>query len=181
MQKIKLKDNNGISLIVLCIILIIILIILLAGTYFFIVKQEKKTVDQGTNILEKYNAGDVITKIQNLEFYVNENYQLKDKKIDQGFIIYCNGSIEQYDDINNERKIIKILKQKEINNLLELIQNIDENKLSTINTIVAIPKGQIIKVYNTEKEEITIQDFYSNNYSDATEKIKKFLKKENLL
>lgn len=143
-------------------------IITIGGVLFFTPKQD----------VSQILTDEIIIKIQNLEY---KDTTFKKKTLDNGYIVYKNGLIQKYDNIQNKQEKTKQLSSKETNEIQNLIENIDETKVNTIMTSEAVTSGREIIAYNSQNKEIIIKDFYRTNYSDSAEKIMDKLKKENLL
>lgn len=104
-----------------------------------------------------------------------------DKEKENGYLIYKNGNKYKYNLNKSEISLLnKKISDNKLNKIKQLIKQIDETKVTTINTLVAIEEGTIIYVYN-DNMKILIQDFYSNNYSEAATEIKSILKQEGIL
>lgn len=104
-----------------------------------------------------------------------------DKEKENGYLIYKNGNKYKYNLNKSEISLLnKKISEKKLNRIKQLIKQIDDTKVTTINTLVAIEEGTIIYVYN-DNMKILIQDFYSNNYSEAATEIKSILKQEGIL
>ena len=104
-----------------------------------------------------------------------------DKEKENGYLIYKNGNKYKYNLNKSEISLLnKKISEKKLNRIKKLIKQIDDTKVTTINTLVAIEEGTIIYVYN-DNMKILIQDFYSNNYSEAATEIKSILKQEGIL
>lgn len=104
-----------------------------------------------------------------------------DKEKENGYLIYKNGNKYKYNLNKSEISLLnKKISEKKLNRIKQLIKQIDDTKVTTINTLVAIEEGTIIYVYN-DNMKILIQDFYSNNYSEAAIEIKSILKQEGIL
>jgi len=151
------------------IILTIIVLAALVGIGIIIYNKSNKNLT--TEELEMAEASGEIIKIEKFK------YDTKEK----GYIIYKNGLVIKYDNIKQTKKSVKTLGQEKINEIIELADKIDETKVTTINTSLPISSGTIIIVHNSNGKEITIKDAYSDNYSEASEKIKKLLDKYNLI
>jgi len=151
------------------IILTIIVLAALVGIGIIIYNKSNKNLT--TEELEMAEASGEIIKIEKFK------YDTKEK----GYIIYKNGLVIKYDNIKQTKKSVKTLGQEKINEIIELADKIDETKVTTINTDLPISSGTIIIVHNSNGKEITIKDAYSDNYSEASEKIKKLLDKYNLI
>lgn len=104
-----------------------------------------------------------------------------DKEKENGYLIYKNGNKYKYNLNKSEISLLnKKISEKKLSRIKQLIKQIDDTKVTTINTLVAIEEGTIIYVYN-DNMKILIQDFYSNNYSEAATEIKSILKQEGIL
>ena len=99
-----------------------------------------------------------------------ESKYIGDKKEENyTYSIYSNGIVKNTED--NKDKEVKELSTEVIDDLIELIDKVDKDKYTIINTDVAITTGNVVKIYNSKNEEILIKDFYLTNYSDAAKSI----------
>lgn len=135
-------------------------------------------INENTEKAQNQETENIIIKIQNLE-YKDDKFKKLNK--DNGYIVYDNGLIQEYNNITKTQKNKKQLSDEEIKEVKKQIELVDERKVITINTVVAVTSGLKIFVYSSEGKEIILKDFYSDNYSDASEKIIKILKINNLL
>lgn len=100
---------------------------------------------------------------------------------DKGYIIFDNGLIQEYNNISKTKTNKKQLDEEKLNEIKEQIELVDETKVNTIYTSIAVTSGMNIYVYNLEGKKIMLKDFYSTNYSDAANTIMDILKDYNLL
>ena len=135
-------------------------------------------INENTEKAQNQETENIIIKIENLE-YKDDKFKKLNK--DNGYIVYDNGLIQEYNNITKTQKNKKQLSDEEIKEVKKQIELVDERKVITINTAVAVTSGLKIFVYSSEGKEIILKDFYSDNYSDASEKIIKILKINNLL
>lgn len=135
-------------------------------------------INENTEKTQNQEIENIIIKIENLE-YKDDKFKKLNK--DNGYIVYDNGLIQEYNNITKTQKNKKQLSDEEIKEVKKQIELVDERKVITINTVVAVTSGLKIFVYSSEGKEIILKDFYSDNYSDASEKIIKILKINNLL
>jgi len=161
------------------IILTIIVLAALVGIGIIIYNKSNKNLT--TEELEMAEASGEIIKIEKFKYDTKEDGYPSKKIKEKGYIIYKNGLVIKYDNIKQTKKSVKTLGQEKINEIIELADKIDETKVTTINTDLPISSGTIIIVHNSNGKEITIKDAYSDNYSEASEKIKKLLDKYNLI
>lgn len=151
------------QIIIISIVTISILILVL----IFIGSNKIVRTNKLTNQLE---SKDVLVIVKHL-----------DKEKENGYLIYKNGNKYKYNLNKSEISLLnKKISEKKLNRIKQLIKQIDDTKVTTINTLVAIEEGTIIYVYN-DNMKILIQDFYSNNYSEAATEIKSILKQEGIL
>jgi len=139
-------------------------IIIIVGAIFLI----KELIDDKDE--SNTDKGDMIIKIENIENQKNN-----------GYAIYANGVIEKQNYISGKVGKKGELSKKQLEKILKLVNEIDESKVNTIMTSVAITEGQTITVYNSNKKKIIIKDFYNTNYSDAANQIIEILEDKNLL
>lgn len=146
------------------ILIIIVAIIITIGVNFTI--KEMINNEDERNI----DNGDMIIKIENIK---NES--------NNGYVIYKSGIIEKQNYISGKVKKEDKLSKNQLTNLLKLVNEIDESKVHTINTLVAVTEGQIITIFSSNTNKIIIKDFYSSNYSDAAKQIIEILEEKKLL
>lgn len=146
------------------ILIIIVAIIITIGVNFTI--KEMINNENERNI----DNGDMIIKIENIK---NES--------NNGYVIYKSGIIEKQNYISGKVKKEDKLSKNQLTNLLKLVNEIDESKVYTINTLVAVTEGQIITIFSSNTNKIIIKDFYSSNYSDAAKQIIEILEEKKLL
>jgi len=180
-------EKNVIKVKLTSIIVIIIIGLGILGVLLFIknneIKNNKENITNNETISEEKDES-VIIGDRLLISIANEKYDYasREKIKEEGCYIYNNGVVQKYNKINNIEAYIKTLSKEEIEELIELIKEIDKAAIITKNTLNPITEGRIIVVYNLEKrEKILIQDFYSENYSEASVKIRQLLKKYELM
>ena len=157
-----MKDKKIITIVSIVTVIILILILFIYLNTNKIVRTNKLT-----NQLE---SKDVLVIVKHI-----------DKEKENGYLIYKNGNKYKYNLNKSEISLLnKKISEKKLSRIKQLIKQIDDTKVTTINTSVAIEEGTIIYVYN-DNMKILIQDFYSNNYSEAATEIKSILKQEGIL
>lgn len=157
-----MKDKKIITIVSIVTVIILILILFIYLNTNKIIRTNKLT-----NQLE---SKDVLVIVKHI-----------DKEKENGYLIYKNGNKYKYNLNKSEISLLnKKISEKKLNRIKQLIKQIDDTKVTTINTLVAIEEGTIIYVYN-DNMKILIQDFYSNNYSEAATEIKSILKQEGIL
>ena len=158
--------NKKILLILACIIVIAVAV---AGVIYY------KSYFGDKKDLTDDKSG-VLIKVQ----YLDDGTVSMEKK-DDGYIIYKSGLIEKYDNIKETKENMKKISQDDLNNILKLVDEIDESKVMTMYTVDAVDSGNIILVYNSSGKEVMIENFYSDNYSDAARQIYNILDDNDLI
>ena len=179
MKKIKIK-------------FIVAIIVILAIVGICIVVYNKSNNNSSTEDIAEAEASGEIVKIENFKYDIkgegqeinrykegglitNETIYAIDMIQEKGYIIYKNGLVIKYDNIKGTKDIVKTLTQKQISEIIQLADEIDKTKVNTIMTLLPVSSGRIIIVHNSKGEAITIKDAYNDNYSEASEEIKKIL------
>lgn len=151
------------------IVKILVVIIVVAIIVFGIVLLSKK---EKPNNQEKEEINKrVITKIE---------YTAPKKENNNSYIavIYNDGEILK---TANDKEEKSQLSKEDTDKLLELIDKVDVNNYSQINTFLPLESGFVIKIYTSNNEEKLIKDFYSTNKSEAGIEIFKILENNNLI
>ena len=165
---------NKKALIVICILVVIII-----GLAIYCIMNQNyggNYTAEATNVVYTLDTDSELVNIQIIDSGVNSG-----DKVDAGLIIYRSGLVKRYNNILETEENVKVIPEEDINNIIKLIDKVDESKVTTILTEIAVESGMIIHVYNSEGRKIMLCDFYSNNYSDATEQIYNILKNNNII
>lgn len=175
---------NKKSKIIVAIVIIILLIILMI--------YNKSNNNSSTEDIAEAEASGEIVKIENFKYDIkgegqeinqykegglvtSETIYAIDRIQEKGYIIYKNGLVIKYDNIKGTKDIVKTLTQNQISEIIKLADEIDKTKVNTRMTLLPVSSGRIIIVHNSKGEAITIKDAYNDNYSEASEEIKKIL------
>ncbi len=135
------------------IIKILVVVVVIAIIILGIVLLSKK--NKGNN-QEEINKK-VIVKIE----YIANKSDLKKNSTVQ---IYENGQILKTEEGKKEKLE---LSKEDTGKLIELIDKVDKNSYTQIDTFLPIESGYKIIIYTSKDEEILIKDFYKTNNSEA--------------
>ena len=148
--------------------IILIIAIIVIGIFFI----------NNKRFMKKIIKDEIIVEIENLKY----NDGRKFKKIEsEGYYIKKDGKIIEFDNIKGTLIEKNKIANNDLEKLIKLVEEIDEEKVITKMTTAAVLEGQIIVVYNTNKDEIILKDFYNDNYSTASNEIMKILSNNNLI
>ena len=163
---------NKKAIIVICVLLVIII-----GLAIYCIINQYHEKDYTTEIYNSnFDAESELVHIQIIDSGVYSG-----NEVDAGLIIYGSGLVKRYNNILETEDNVKVISQEDINSLVKLVNEIDESKVTTMMTEIAVESGMVIHVYNSEGRKIMLCDFYSYNYSDATEQINNILKNNNII